>query len=307
MAFFIGIDGGGTKTSSVLTDENLKVLYRSASAKTNPLVVGVEESAKRIFHLIKTIISKKNNPIVQAAVLGLAGCGRKENADAIKKELLHLIKKNNISIKKVFITSDAEIALEGAFPNENGAILIAGTGSIIYGKDKSGISFRVGGFGKIIGDEGSGYSIGIKGIKAVAQHFDGQGSITELTEILKKQFGIKNGDSLISKVNSIDFEIATIAEHVIQAAERGDLVCRRILDSESDELVHLVRTLKKTMSVRKLKLCLLGGLLLTDNYYSNMLKLKIEKLCKGTIIVKPIFTPEIGAVLIAKKIILNRI
>jgi N-acetylglucosamine kinase-like BadF-type ATPase len=300
MAFFIGIDGGGTKTSSVLTDENLKVLSKAVAARTNPLVVGVEKSAGVLLSLIKTLISKKKNPVVEAAVIGLAGCGRKENAYAVRKELLFLIKKEKISVKRIFVLSDAIIALEGAFQNDDGAILIAGTGSIIYGKNKAGNNYRVGGFGKIIGDEGGGYSIGLKGLKAVAKQIDGRGNVTALTEILKRQFEIKDRDTLISKVYSGKFGIASIAENVIQAAEKGDVACRLILHDESDELVHLVKMLKKKMSVRKLKVCLLGGLLLTENLYSQLVRIKINKYCAGVTITQPAFSPEIGAIQIAK-------
>jgi N-acetylglucosamine kinase-like BadF-type ATPase len=301
MAFFIGIDGGGTKTSSVLTDENFNVLSKAVAAKTNPFVVGVEKSAGVLLSLIKTLIAKKKSMVVEAAVIGLAGCGRKENADAVQKRLFFLIKKEKISVKKIFVLSDASIALEGAFPNDNGAILIAGTGSIIYGKDKAGNNYRAGGFGKIIGDEGSGYSIGLEGLKAVAERFDGRGNVTALTETLKKQFGIKDRDTLIFKVYSDKFEIASIAEYVIQAAERGDVISQRILRNESNELVYLVKMLKKKMSARKLKVCLLGGLLLTENIYSQLVRDKINKYCAGVTITQPVFSPEIGAVLIAKE------
>jgi N-acetylglucosamine kinase-like BadF-type ATPase len=301
MAFFIGIDGGGTKTVSVLTDENLNLISKAIESKTNPLLLGVEESTKVLLRLIKTVLAKKKDILIETVVIGLAGCGRKETAEAVRKKLFSQVKKEKISIKEIFVLPDAEIALEGAFPDDNGAILIAGTGSIIYGKSKSGKIYRAGGFGKIIGDEGSGYAIGLRGLKAVAENIDGRGANTSLTRILKNQFGMVDRDSIITKVYSENFDIASLAEKVVKTAGKGDSVCCNIIEYESDQLIDLVNALKKKMSVRKLKISLLGGLLLNKNVYSQLVSKKITDGCNGVEIVKPKFPPEFGAVLIGKK------
>ena len=302
MAFNIGIDGGGTKTNLVLTDENLKIVVKSSTGRTNPLTVGAEDSARNLFKLIETAVSeRKNTPSIESIVAGLAGCGRKKNADEVRRKLSAHLVKGKVAFKNLVVVSDAEIALEGAFPRGAGAILIAGTGSIAFGKNESGQIFRCGGFGKILGDEGSGYSIGLAGLKALGEIFDGRGTASSLKNKFAKHFGIVDAKSLISNVYAKEFDIASAAIHVVNAAAGGDKVSRAILKQESDELVNLVRFLKKKMKVKKLNLCFMGGLLEKDNYYSALVQLKIKNSLKGINIVKSEYAPEIGAVLIAKR------
>ncbi len=99
--------------------------------------------------------------------------------------------------------------MEGAFSGKPGCILIAGTGSILFGKDKNGLMHRNGGFGRIIGDEGSGHSIGRKGLSAVAKELDGRGKSTLITKMLNKKYNISSASDLIINVYKNNFDIAS--------------------------------------------------------------------------------------------------
>ncbi|MCL4278865.1 MAG: hypothetical protein KJZ60_04155, partial [Ignavibacteriaceae bacterium] len=105
-----------------------------------------------------------------------------------------------IHFKGVKVISDAHIALEGAFPDSAGCILIAGTGSILFGKDEKGVIHRVGGFGRLIGDEGSGYSIGRKALNAVSKSSDGRGEETLISELLNSKMNSGSANAIINKV-----------------------------------------------------------------------------------------------------------
>ena len=96
---------------------------------------------------------------IEAIVLGTTGGGRRNDAELLEKKIFEDVKQKSISINKFRVESDARIALEGSFSGKEGSILIAGTGSIMFGKDEAGEIHRVGGFGRYIGDEGSGYRI----------------------------------------------------------------------------------------------------------------------------------------------------
>ncbi|MCX6175331.1 MAG: ROK family protein [Ignavibacteriales bacterium] len=303
MKYYIGIDGGGTKTRCVLTDDLLKVLQTEESRAANPLAVSFEKAAECLLNLIMSVIEKEqlNFGMIESIGIGLAGVGRIENREKLQKIILEKFSFAKDKVQKIEIFTDAEIALEGAFNGEAGAILIAGTGSIIYGKDESGKIFRVGGFGKTIGDEGSGYTIGRKGLAAIAKYFDGRGKETWLVKKISGQFGIQDSNQLINKMHLENFDIAAIAKLVIDCADEGDEICINILDQESDELLSHISALMKEMNVNKLDLCLSGSLLTNTNYYSKRLKDKIRRSFHQINIKQATYPPETGAILLAKK------
>lgn len=303
MKYYIGIDGGGTKTRCVLTDNLLKVLQTEESIAANPLAVGFEKSAECLSNLIESVIEKEqlNFEMIESIGVGLAGAGRIENREKLQKIILEKFSDNKHLLGKIKIFTDAEITLEGVFYGEAGAILIAGTGSIIYGKDENEKIFRVGGFGKTIGDEGSGYAIGRKGLAAIAKYFDGRGKGTSLVNKINGQFGIQDSNQLINKIHTENFDIAAIAKLVIYCADEGDDICKNILDQESDELLYHISALMKEMNVNKLDLCLSGSLLINKNCYSNLLETKIRRSFHQINIKQAAYPPEMGAILLAKK------
>jgi len=303
MKYYIGIDGGGTKTKCVLTDNLLKILQTEESRAANPLAVGFEKSTECLFSLVVSVTEREkiNFKSIESLGIGLAGVGRVENKERLQKTILEKFSFAKDIVQKIKIFTDAEIALEGAFKGKTGAILITGTGSIIYGKKENGEIFRVGGFGKIIGDEGSGYSIGRKGLTAVAKYFDGRNGETALVKKISGQYGIQDSNQLINKIHMDNFDIASTAKLVIDCADEGDDTCRNILDQESDELLFHVSVILKKMNVDQLDLCLSGSLLTNENYYSRLLETKIRKTLPQVNIKQAVFPPEIGAILLAKK------
>ena len=300
MGLYIGIDGGGTKTKCVLADDQLKIIASAQAGATNPFSVGINNSSEILFGLIQNVLKKVGGSSVSSVVIGLAGAGIKNNSEKLKKHLKSLAEQDGIFLNRIKVLNDAEITLEGAFAGNAGIILIAGTGSIVLGKNNGGQFFRVGGFGKIIGDEGSGYSIGRKGLQCISKNFDGRGGKTLLTKIVTKKFGINNNEELIAKVYSSNFNVAGFAEYVIDAARLGDKTSREILMYESDELINHIFPLYEILGSIKINLCFSGGLLLSKNYYSNLLRRKIKKVFKDIQIKQIIYPPEIGAVLLSQ-------
>jgi glucosamine kinase len=302
MSLFIGVDGGGTKTKCVLVDNNLKILTNAEGTSSNPFSVGINQSAVVIVSTIKQALQLAGLNTVDGIVVGAAGAGRKKNSEELKQAVLDLLIKEDIITDRFQVVSDAEIAVEGAFAGNPGAILIAGTGSIIFGKDKNGSMVRAGGFGKILGDEGSGYSIGKKTLNAAAKYLDEKNDKNSLIKLIKKNLGINDFDGLILKVYTKNFDIASIAGEVIKAAGLGNKTCKKILDEESDELIFYLKIFRKKLNQKKFKLCFSGGLISSKNYYSKILIKKIKKYCKEIELTKQIYPPEIGAALLAKKL-----
>ncbi len=305
MKYIIAFDCGATKTECALADINGNILYTTAGGSANFLVSGADGTSKIILSLLNDCIKKFNADYseIEKIVIGAAGAGRKEDAEKLESSLHEIFSSDGIKIKSLKVVSDAQIALQGAFPNEAGCILIAGTGSIIYGKDVKGNIYRAGGFGRLIGDEGSGFSIGRKGLQAAAKYFDGRGDETLIVKLIEEKYSIKSADELITKVYKENFDIASIAEVVLIAANNEDQIAHHILLKETDELIHHISTMMKKMDTIDLRISFAGSLILNNNIYSDMLRDKLTTSLPSVKIVEPRHSPIEGAILLAKEIL----
>lgn len=303
MNYLIGIDGGASKTKCVITDFQLNVIHECTGEPSNFLIRGSKVVSNTILDLIEDC--KKNLIIdtkdIGAVVVGTAGAGREKHANELKEVILNTASERGISIKSLCVFSDARIALEGAFSGKPGCILIVGTGSIMFGKDAHGNIIRLGGFGRFIGDEGSGYSIGKKGLNAVARSFDGRCLPTILKESAKEKFGISNEEELITEIYSNNFDIASFATAVLEGAMHDDETCINILEEETEELILHIRAMIPKLNVSPFKLSLIGALVENENFYSKLFVKKIKKYLPEVVIQKPEHPPEYGAVMLAKQ------
>jgi N-acetylglucosamine kinase-like BadF-type ATPase len=305
MQYILGIDAGGTKTKCVVTNLDGKILYSTTGGAANLLISNYENTLHTFLELIikcKSVLNF-NYDEIRIALIGAAGAGIPSNAKKWEHELNFYLKSKNIKIKEIHIDNDARIALEGAFAGKPGCILIAGTGSIIYGKDLNGNIHRSGGFGRIIGDEGSGFLIGKKALKVLINEIEGYRQKTIISRLISKKFFIDSIERLIFEVYKNNFDIPSVAPLVIEAAKMNDEIAIKILDEESNELLLLIKSILTKIKQEEIKLSIAGGLLDNDNFYSLMLKEKIKNQMPFIKITEAEFPPEIGAVLLAKQII----
>ncbi len=305
MRYIIGIDGGGTKTHCVIANQNGDTLFECRGEASNFLIIGTEKVSGTIFNLIEKCRNELSISFqdIQAIVLGTTGAGRKTDAEIMEKAFIEFAAGKNISFNLFHVESDARIALEGAFSGNAGSILIAGTGSIIFGKDEDGEIHRAGGYGRLIGDEGSGYSIGKKGLAAASKQFDGRGGYTLISEIIKEKFSLDTSEKIINAVYKNNFDIASIAPVVLEAAQKGDISALKIIDEESDELVLHILAMKKKLKLPEFQISFLGGLIKGENIYARTLKKKIILRAPDVKIKEPEHSPADGAVLIGKELL----
>ena len=305
MQYIIGIDGGGTKTNCVIANLEGEALYECSGGAANFLLLGTEKVSETIFNLIENCRRELNISYrdIIAIILGTAGAGRLEDAERMEKAFIGFAAVKNVSFNLFQVESDARIALEGAFSGKPGSILIAGTGSIVFGKDEDGNVHRAGGFGKLIGDEGSGYSIGKKGLAAISKQFDGRGGHTLISDFIKEKLYIDSQEKLITEVYKNNFDIASFAQVVLEAAEKGDAAALRIIDEESDQLMLHISAIKKKMRLPEFQIVFTGSLIDNDNIYSRTLKKKIILRMPDIKVKKPEHSPAIGAVLIGKELL----
>jgi N-acetylglucosamine kinase-like BadF-type ATPase len=304
MKYLIGIDGGGTKTDCAIADLSGKIIHQTVGKPSNFLVIGVEEAVENIFALIEENLFALEGDFadVKQIVIGVAGAGRQEDAFLLEKGFKDYADQEGIHFKGVKVVSDAHIALEGAFPDSAGCILIAGTGSILFGKDENGVIHRVGGFGRLIGDEGSGYSIGRKALNAVSKASDGRGEETLISELLNAKMNSNTSKNIINKVYNEKLDVASVAKIVIEAADEGDPIAEDILDEEADELVLHIRSLINKIHTDKLSVAFSGSLIDNKNFYSDLLRNKIKSTLPNVKVIKPASPPVSGAILFAKRL-----
>jgi glucosamine kinase len=242
MSFYLGIDGGGTKTRCALGDENT-VLATSMSGGSNVIRVG-EGNAREALHVaVRQACAMANitPDQIKGICVGAAGAARPEIAATIRSILFDL------TPAPVDVVGDMVIALEAAFGSGAGVIAIAGTGSIVWGRDASGRTARAGGWGFAISDEGSGHWIGRRAISAILQVHD-EGEETALTALALRAWNLTTIDELVQNANSLpppDFP--RLFPAVLRAAEQSDATARKLLD---DAAIHLANL--STMVIRRL-------------------------------------------------------
>ncbi|HTR80554.1 MAG TPA: BadF/BadG/BcrA/BcrD ATPase family protein [Bacteroidota bacterium] len=303
LQYVIGIDGGGTKTAGVIADLNGRHLFQHVSGPSNFQIIGAEKTARVVLSIVReccrSVGAKPKD--VCAITIGLAGVGRPADRKKMLGALRILSSARKFQLRKLRVESDARIALEGAFNGGSGIVVIAGTGSVAFGKDDRGKVYRVGGWGRILGDEGSGYAIGKSALAAVCRYLDGRSASTKLTSMIKTKFKFRTSEQIITKVYRNGFDLALVAPLVMEAAKKGDLIARDIVESASLELTGHVRALVSKIHTknRGIQLSFIGGLIGRDTPLRKALRQHIIGSLPEVQIVSPHGSPLHGAVLMS--------
>ncbi|MBI3004685.1 MAG: hypothetical protein HYY49_04630 [Ignavibacteriales bacterium] len=306
-SYVVGLDGGGTKTAAILADLSGTVITEATGGPSNFQMIGVERAAEVLWGLIDECCRKAQvrHDELGSVVAGLTGAGRPSDKERMKEGFRAVTRQSGITFDSIVIESDARIALEGAFRAKLGIILIAGTGSIAFAKDSKGDIHRVGGWGRTLGDEGSGYAIGREGLNAVTKDLDGRGKHTTLTKLVEKQFGFSNQESIITAVYRENFDIASVAPLVLEAASGRDSVCLSIVDKAAKDLCEHVRVMVSLVNssgikkAAKIPLALIGTLAGGENFLSRALRRRISATLKRIKVIPPESSAAYGAILMA--------
>ena len=302
--FVIGLDGGGTKTAAELCDSNGRPLATATGGPSNFQVIGIETAARTILDLIETCCHSIGCTVdrLDSVVAGLTGAGRSGDQGRMRDGILLEAERRGLNLRQVRVDSDARIALEGATGGRPGVIVIAGTGSIVFGKDAAGKVHRAGGWGRIIGDEGSGYALGREIFRAVAASMDGRTPKTSLTKLLTSSTGLATQESIITALYRENFDMASVAPLATTAAAQGDRIARRILSQAAEEIVDVLSAVIRMVrgrSRRPLSVSFIGSVLSSANPYSRRVRSLVRTKLPGVTIRPPETPPVHGAVLLA--------
>jgi glucosamine kinase len=278
---YLGIDGGGSKTKFLLVDEYYNEVCHVQSGPSNWLSVGAEVARASITEGISQLTESPN--IVCA---GFAGAARPESAQFYREVLASLLPGATIIIE-----SDAFIASIGAIGIDPGLLLIAGTGSIVIGRDKDRSMFRVGGWGPYFGDDGSGFWIGREAVRAALRSMDSQAP-TEFTERIAEALGLKSMPEIVSAWASGKIGVPDIAGLFPEVvATYPNEPANQILTEAAAHLRSLVEIASKRVQVEDCRKSLSGSVA-NHPIMRQLIGLSFEE---------PRHSPEWGAVIWARQ------
>jgi N-acetylglucosamine kinase-like BadF-type ATPase len=236
MPYVIGIDAGGTKTVGLLADETGKVHSRSISGGANLLVKGELAVEKVLFDVIESLESPEP---IGALCLGIAGVGRGAGEQVIRDVLRRLGQR-----QPVRVVNDALVALVAGAPTGIGIVVVAGTGSIAYGVDPSGNDARAGGWGYLLGDEGSAFWLGHYAVRHAIRAADGRGIPTKLYPLICEKLGVSDPVKLVEWFYDQELSrgrVADLASLVETACADGDEAARTLMDQAAKHLASAAR------------------------------------------------------------------
>ncbi len=251
-ALLLAVDGGGTKTVACLASREaggVIELARGTAGPSNPQAVGWDVARTNLDRAISAAFQAAalTPGRVASACLAIAGAGRPEDQQRLeqwahREKLAH----------RTLVTHDAMAVLAAADPQAVGIALISGTGSIAFGRNRQGDTGRSGGWGHLIGDEGSGWSIARQALAAAARAFDGRGPKTELTTALCEALDVHSPEQLLRKVYQHQTDrvlLARLTPVVQQVATGGDAVATGILDTAAADLAAMVHSLLERLKL----------------------------------------------------------
>lgn len=279
MCYVIGIDGGGTKTALKLSDKNENIILTMEGGPCNINSMGKEAVLKMLKGLLNDTLKKAQLSLedIETICIGTAGVDRPSDK-AIMEEII----RNTGFNGKTIITNDAVTALYGGVGGAEGVILISGTGSICYGSNTNGETKRAGGWGHIIGDEGSGYYIGISAINRIARAFDGIEDSTLMTDLILNHLKLENVTELIDYVyrsGAGKSEIASLARLVDEAYKQGDIAAEEILIKAAYELFLISKAVLDGLNInnKKTVLAVNGSVIVKNQRVSSEFKRLMSK------------------------------
>lgn len=240
MTVLVGVDAGASHTEAVVTDAALTVLARRSGPPGAVRPDGAEAAAPGIADTVRAALALVGGEVAVAAiVVGAAGAGRETERRALEEVLARQLPATRLSV-----TTDASIALEAAFPDGPGIVVIAGTGSVAVARDVAGAIWRVGGLGWQFGDDGSGYAVARAALAAVGKAADGRGPPTGLTEQLTAAVGAASLEGVVRwALTATPADVAGLAATVCDAADTGDTVAGEIVEGAAAALGAHVRAL----------------------------------------------------------------
>lgn len=298
MKILLGVDAGGSHTTAAVADGHGTILVRSDGGPGAMRPGGAAAAATAIVQTCRDALEKAERQVKgDVLVVGAAGVGREDERLALQAAL----EETGIA-PRVAVVTDAAIALEAAFGDGAGIVLIAGTGSIAWARLEGGTQARVGGLGPALGDHGSGYDLGRQGLRAVGLALEGRGRRTQLTDRMMKRIHVATLAELVAWSVTADVPaIASLAPSVLDAAKAGDAVASALVDAAADDLARHVKALAERCARDATVRVALGGSLLarSEDYRKRVIARIVAEVMDAEVVPEPV-DPVLGAIQLAR-------
>ena len=278
----IGVDGGGTKTVAWLAqlapDKSEVVLGQGRAGPGNPRAAGFDIAQANIEAAVAAAFAAAGRTRVPAAAacLALAGAGRAAEQDRIRAWAI-----SRGMAEKVKVVADIEPILAAASPKNWGVALICGTGSLVWGRNRAGEVVRCGGWGYLLGDEGSAYAIALAGLRAAVRAADGRGPATALLGSFQERLSAERPEEIIDRIYRPEMtreRIAQLAETVFSAAD-GDAVAESIIAAAAVELAEAIAIVARRLGFQAAAypLAVAGGVVLNQAGYCELIRSRLRQ------------------------------
>ncbi len=299
--YLMGIDGGGTKTQALLADENGRVLGKGVASASNFQVIGhlaAQAAIQEAMDAAWAAADLSPQPL-HGFCLGLAGVDR-----PVERALFHEWAAQIQPQAQVVMVHDAVLVLAAGTPAGWGLALICGTGSIVHGCSPSGQLARADGWGHLLGDEGSGYAVGLAALRAAMRAYDGRGPATALSAALLERWGLATTTDLVPRVYRElqgKHEIAALAATVEMVAAQGDPLARSILATTGHELALAAKAVIGQLQLTGPVPCALaGGVIVAGRIVRQQFESAAWQLGLNLDPITPVPEPAIGAIRLAQ-------
>ncbi|MBN1476596.1 hypothetical protein JXA47_07585 [Candidatus Sumerlaeota bacterium] len=297
MTWIIGIDGGATSTKAVVADSEGRVVARAEGACISPYLLPGAQIEANLRAICRELLAAAGvTPSdIRGVCLGVSGCEREED-----RACLAQISERVLPGVRAEVVNDAVIALVGGCGGMEGVIVISGTGSIALGRTADGHMARAGGYGHLLGDEGSGYEIARQGLIAVLRADDGRGEATRLTPLVLKRLEIAGPQGIKPWTKVVGGEkaaIAALAPLVFEAAAADDSVCNRILDEAAEELALAAEAVMGRLWKAPccLRVSVAGSVILSQDVLFERFMSAMKHRCPHGEVMRPLSDPVNGA------------
>ncbi len=306
-AYVLGVDGGGTKTEARIADLDGHTVSEVREDSGNYKSVGIRQASKNLCRVVEGAVKKAGlDPQTQfaSACFGLSGLDSPKDAQIYKEMLFKPPLKGYLRRQKTIICNDSRIGLYAGSDSPNAIMIICGTGSNCFGKNSEGLEAKANGWDYILGDEGSGFSIAIKALKAVMRDYDGRGEATMLSQTILEELELKDVFGLIEWVYRPPLDtgrIASLAKVVCQTADIGDRASRIILADEAKEAELSVSTVAKKLNFGQqgFDLVFVGSVFKCEKYFKSILEHNLREKFPHIRLVPFTQKPVLGAVKLA--------
>ncbi|MDX9752364.1 MAG: BadF/BadG/BcrA/BcrD ATPase family protein [bacterium] len=300
MPYVFGVDGGASTCRAVLITDAGQVVFIGRGPGVNYHEVGAVQAVSIIKRLFEEALKQAHARPEECLGMcfGLAGVSRDQD-----HKLLSGVLDPVFGAGKYLLTHDAKIALLSGALAEIGIIVISGTGSIVYGRDRDGLEARVGGYGPLVSDDASGYRLGLEGIRTVLRTHDGVVESNAMVTPIMTHLGMKSVEDLVHWINTPGIsreKIASVAPFVIQAAMDDDPIAYDMIQEQADRIALGVESVYRRLNLpERIDVVLSGGIFNNFPKFCRLIQRKIRYLVPGACAISPKLDPVLGAAFFA--------